>query len=106
MPAFTDDKPAIAIDHEVDEEKGLDPSRPRIRCPKCGWSPRKEDRWTCDAGICGTPSTLAGYALRASTNGLLPSASHVSSGRHTRIGMRNDLLMLAFDGKVAADTKA
>jgi hypothetical protein len=56
------------------------------------------------AGICGTPSTLAGYAPRASTNGLRPSASPVSSGRHTRTGMRNDLLMLAFDGKVAVDT--
>jgi hypothetical protein len=50
------------------------------------------------AGICGTPSTLAGYALRASTSGLRPSVSHVSSGRHTRIGMRNELLMLALDG--------
>ncbi len=19
----------------------------RIRCPKCGWSPRREDRWMC-----------------------------------------------------------
>ena len=23
---------------------------PRIRCPLCGWSPRKEDRWFCDCG--------------------------------------------------------
>jgi len=23
---------------------------PRIRCPKCGWQPRKEDRWMCREG--------------------------------------------------------
>ena len=21
--------------------------RPRIRCPRCGWQPRAEDRWQC-----------------------------------------------------------
>ena len=24
----------------------------RIRCPKCGWEPGKDDRWRCDPG-CG-----------------------------------------------------
>lgn len=23
---------------------------PRIRCPLCGWQPRKEDRWMCHCG--------------------------------------------------------
>jgi hypothetical protein len=25
----------------------------RIRCPKCGWEPRKDDQWLCEPG-CGT----------------------------------------------------
>jgi len=22
----------------------------RVRCPKCGWEPRREDRWVCTCG--------------------------------------------------------
>jgi len=51
------------------------------------------------AAMSGTPSTLAGYAPPASINGLRRNASPVSSGRHTRIGTRNDLLILALDGQ-------
>jgi hypothetical protein len=50
MAALTDDKPTVVIDHELDEEKGVDASGPRIRCPKCGWSPTKQDLWSCACG--------------------------------------------------------
>jgi hypothetical protein len=39
---------SVVVDRE--EEKRHDPSGPRIRCPLCGWSPRKEDRWFCECG--------------------------------------------------------
>lgn len=38
------------LDPEVGQEDTLGPSGPRIRCPQCGWSPRKEDRWSCSCG--------------------------------------------------------
>ena len=45
MCALADDpaKSSVVLDREPDQEKSLDPSGPRIRCPLCGWSPRKED---------------------------------------------------------------
>ena len=37
-----------------DTESGIDdaggPGGIRIRCPKCSWSPRAEDRWHCNCG--------------------------------------------------------
>jgi hypothetical protein len=33
MCALTDDKAAVVIDHELDEEKGLDPLRPSHPMP-------------------------------------------------------------------------
>ena len=39
---------SVVADRE--EEKSHDPSGPNIRCPLCGWSPRKEDRWFCECG--------------------------------------------------------
>jgi hypothetical protein len=44
------DKPVIVPDREQEHEKTHDPSGPRIRCPLCGWSPRKEDKWFCTCG--------------------------------------------------------
>jgi len=38
----------VVLDRE--EEKSHDPSGSRIRCPLCGWSPRKEDHWFCNCG--------------------------------------------------------
>jgi hypothetical protein len=35
------------VGREVEKEKSREPSGPRIRCPLCGWSPRKEDKWFC-----------------------------------------------------------
>ena len=37
-------KSSVVLDRELDQEKSLDPSGPRIRCRLCGWSPRKDDR--------------------------------------------------------------
>lgn len=42
------DKPVIVPEHDV--ERGSDVSGPRIRCPLCGWYPRKEDLWGCSCG--------------------------------------------------------
>lgn len=42
------DTPTLVPEREV--ERGGDSSGPRIRCPKCGWLPRKEDRWACTCG--------------------------------------------------------
>ena len=44
----TTDTPTIVPDLEEDKSPG--PSGPRIRCPLCGWSPRKEDHWFCTCG--------------------------------------------------------
>ena len=41
---------SVVLDRDPDQEKSLDPSGPRIRCPLCGWSPRKDDLWACDCG--------------------------------------------------------
>jgi hypothetical protein len=41
---------SVVLDREPDQEKSLDPNGQRIRCPLCGWSPRKDDRWSCTCG--------------------------------------------------------
>jgi hypothetical protein len=38
------------LDRELEQEQSHDPRGPRIRCPLCGWSPRKDDRWFCTCG--------------------------------------------------------
>ena len=48
MPATRREESSVVLDRELDEAKS--PSGPRIRCPLCGWSPRKEDVWTCSCG--------------------------------------------------------
>jgi hypothetical protein len=35
---------------EIQETSANDPTGPRIRCPKCNWSPRAHDRWMCKCG--------------------------------------------------------
>lgn len=46
-------KSSSVVDKELEvtkkgvEEKEREPSGPRIRCPLCGWTPRKNDRWMC-----------------------------------------------------------
>jgi len=42
---------STVVDRELEEERkaaGSDPAR--IRCPLCGWSPCKEDKWFCECG--------------------------------------------------------
>src|SRR2546428_5539607 len=43
-------KSSAVLDREIDQEKSLDPSGPLVRCPLCGWSPRKDDHWSCTCG--------------------------------------------------------
>jgi hypothetical protein len=43
------DSPVIVPSRDV-KEKGDDSSSSHIRCPLCGWSPRKEDKWFCTCG--------------------------------------------------------
>lgn len=38
------------IEIQRDEELSHGPSGPRIRCPVCQWSPRKDDCWSCTCG--------------------------------------------------------
>ena len=43
-----------APDDEVDVVEDEDePGGPDIRCPKCGWRPRAQDRWMCAPTGCG-----------------------------------------------------
>ena len=94
MCALTEDKPAVVIDREHDQEKGLDPSGPRIRCPKCGWSPRREDKWFCACGV-----RMEHLRYGRDLPGVPPhvefkrSASSVAAGRRIRSGTRNELLI-------------
>jgi hypothetical protein len=49
-----DDAPGKPGDPKLIDEvlrgAGLRPRRPRIRCPKCAWQPRRRDRWICRDG--------------------------------------------------------
>jgi hypothetical protein len=39
---------SIVVERELEQEKCDEPCGPPIRCPLCGWSPRKEDKWFCE----------------------------------------------------------
>jgi len=46
------DNPVIVPQRELEEDKKPGESKPPcIRCPLCGWSPRKEDKWFCSCGF-------------------------------------------------------
>jgi len=47
---MTSIRSSVVLDREVEQEKGNNPSGPRIRCPLCGWEPRKDDHWSCSCG--------------------------------------------------------
>jgi hypothetical protein len=32
------------------DSRPFEPDFTKIRCPQCGWQPRKADRWFCDPG--------------------------------------------------------
>ena len=45
------DNPVIVPERKLEEDKKPSESEPpRIRCPLCGWSPRKDDLWSCTCG--------------------------------------------------------
>jgi len=39
--------PSKVLEPEIEIEKSTGAKGPRIRCPKCGWSPKKTSRWQC-----------------------------------------------------------
>ncbi len=82
-----DPKSSVVLDREVEKEKSREPSGPRIRCPFCGWSPRKEDKWFCECGHSWNTFDTGGVCPAASTSGLKPSASRAVDGRRIRCGM-------------------
>jgi hypothetical protein len=50
------------------KDKTFDPSRTRIRCPRCAWEPRQHDRWFCSPGCLCQWNTFA-------TAGICPQCS-------------------------------
>ena len=92
MRALSDDaaKSSVVLDRELDQEKGLDPSGPRIRCPLCGWSPRKDDSWSCICGHEWNTFDTGESAPRVSTSGLPHNASRAPDGRYTPSGIRTE----------------
>lgn len=45
--ALDDSKDVEAILNDV-----LGKGGPKIRCPRCAWEPRADDRWCCNCGFC------------------------------------------------------
>ena len=87
------DSPVMVPERELEEDKKR-PSEsepPRIRCPLCGWSPRKEDKWFCTCGHEWNTSIQGECAPPASISGLKRSAFSAVDGHGTHIGMRGDL---------------
>jgi hypothetical protein len=67
--------PTIIPDRELEEKKTTSPEPPRIRCPQCGWSARKEDKWFCTCSFEWNTFDTGGVCPpRAFTNGLKLSA--------------------------------
>jgi hypothetical protein len=59
------DNPVIVPDRELEGDKKPGESEPpRIRCPLCGRSPRKEDKWFC---ICGNERNHFRHGRRLSS---------------------------------------
>jgi hypothetical protein len=62
--------PAVAdpeTEAGVTDENQTDGSGPRIRCPLCGWVPRRHDRWVCACGH---------YWNTFDTGGVCPACLH------------------------------
>jgi len=91
MCILSDDaaKSSVVLDREIEQEKSRDPSRPRIRCPVCGWSPARKIAGLVAAAMSGIRSTPEECAPPAFTSGLKHSASRAVIGRRIRIGMRS-----------------
>ena len=96
---------SAVLDRELDEEKSREPSDPRIRCPLCGWSPRKEDLWFCTCGLEWNTFDTWRRVPRLPTSVDFnpmpkPNAYRAAAGRRTRIGMRSDSMMAAWHSSV------
>ncbi len=89
-PAAEEPMLSTVLDRELDEEKSFALSGPRIRCPLCGWSLRKDERWACSCGLLWNTFDTGEFAPPVFTSGLRPSASRASGGRGTPMGMRPD----------------
>src|SRR6266446_10432483 len=83
-------KSSVVLDRELDQEKSLDPSGPRIRCPLCGGRPARTTAGLIPAATCGTRSIPEECARRASTTGPQPNVFRVPAGRSISIGIGND----------------
>ena len=86
---MTDATKSVVLDRELEEEKNQDFSGSRIRCPLCGWSPRKEDKWFCECGNEWNTFDTGGSAHRAFTSGLKLNASRAADGHRIRTGTHN-----------------
>src|ERR1022692_2930875 len=90
MCALTDDKPAVVIDREPDQEKCPDDSAHASAAPNVVGRLARKTAGVAPAGICGTRSIREECVQRACTNGLQPSAPSVADGRRILIGTSND----------------
>jgi len=82
------DSPVIAPDRELHEEKKSGKSEPpRIRCPLCSWSPRKEDNWFCTCGNYWNTFDTGGVCPACLHEWMKHSASRAADGHRIRTGM-------------------
>jgi len=89
MCAFSDRNLSTVLDDDLkQEDTSHDPSGPRIHCPLCGWSPRKDDKWFCTCGKQWNTFDTGESAQPACTSGMKPNASRAVDGRRTPSGMR------------------
>ena len=40
----------VDVSEKSTEDRGESPSGPRIRCPRCRWTPTEKHVWTCGCG--------------------------------------------------------
>src|SRR5438132_10039207 len=83
-------KSSVVFDREADQEKSLEPSGPRIRCPLCSWPPARTTAGLVLAATHGTRSTPEECAPPASTSGFQRSVFPVPAGRHTPTGIQTN----------------
>jgi hypothetical protein len=77
--------------------KASTPPVPESDARSAGGRPARMTAGLAPVGTNGTRSTLAGYARRASINGVRRSAFRARAGRRIQTGMRTDLQMLALN---------
>ena len=87
-------QPPSRIERPI-RRKALTQSAPRIRCPRCGWSPGKHECGAIAANTHGTFLTREASALHASSSGPPRSVLPGSNGRHIPTGTRVDRIALA-----------